>query len=234
VYTPALTERNSFYAYDPSFRGGVNVAAGDVTGDGVPDLIAGAGVGGSPHVAVFDGATGRLVRSFFAFDDSFRDGVNVAAGDTDGDGRAEVIAGAGVGGAPQVGVFDGLTGAVRFVFDAFDPTSRGGVTVAAGDADGDGLAEVIAGTGPGLPGQVGIFTGKSGAAMRTFRPFEPDFTAGVTVGAEDLNGDGVDDVLVGTAGGGTSRVRVFDGHTAEELHTLTPYDADFQGGVFVG
>jgi hypothetical protein len=222
-----------FYAYDPAFRGGVNVAAADVTGDGVPDLIAGAGVGGSPHVTVFDGVSGQLLRSFFAFDSSFRDGVNVGAGDINGDGRAEVIAGAALGGGPQVGAFDGMTGRVLTVFFAFDPASRGGVNVATGDMDGDGRAEIIAGPGSGLPSDVKVFDA-TGRMVRTFRSYEPEYLAGVTVGAEDLNGDGADDFLVATAGGGVSRLRALDGRTLAELHNFTPLDPGYQGGVFVG
>ena len=62
----------------------MNVAVGFV--GGVPEIVAGAGVGGRPAIAVFDARTGTLIRSFYAFDPSFRDGVNVAAGDIQGTG----------------------------------------------------------------------------------------------------------------------------------------------------
>lgn len=74
----------SFYAFDPAFAGGVRVAASDVNGDGVPDVVVGAGPGGGPHVRVFDGAAilaGSLLElhSFFAYDVVFHGGVHVAA-----------------------------------------------------------------------------------------------------------------------------------------------------------
>src|SRR5205085_2640431 len=122
-----------FLAFDAGFRGGVRVAAGDVNGDGVNDIIAGAGEGGSAHVKVFDGKTGQLIRSFFAFP-GFGGGVFVAAGDVNGDGMADVIVGAG-------------------------PAFGGGVFVAAGDVNGDKLADIIVGPGRGGPHHVRVFSG---------------------------------------------------------------------------
>ena len=77
VYNPDGTLLYSFLAYDANFRGGVFVAAADLTGDGVADIITGAGPSGGPHVKVFDGVTLAVVRSFFAYDPSFMGGVYV-------------------------------------------------------------------------------------------------------------------------------------------------------------
>ena len=90
-----MTEVASFYAYDPAFTGGVDVAAADVTGDGVAEIITGAGPGGGPHVRAFSLAGGVVteVASFYAYDPAFTGGVHVAAADLTGDGVAEIITG---------------------------------------------------------------------------------------------------------------------------------------------
>ena len=51
-----------FLPYDAGFQGGVYVAAGDVNGDGIVDIVTGVGGDDSSsapsHVKVFDGQTG--------------------------------------------------------------------------------------------------------------------------------------------------------------------------------
>src|SRR5262249_6545703 len=99
--------RFDFFAYAASFRGGVRVATGDVDCDGIDDIITGAGPGGGPHVKVFSGANGLVIREFFAYDAGFAGGVFVGAGDVNHDGRADIITGAGAGGGPHVEAFSG-------------------------------------------------------------------------------------------------------------------------------
>ena len=72
---------SDYFAYEPDFRGGVFVAAGDVTGDGKADIITGTEVGGGPRITVFDGATGNVVQDFFAFDEAQRGGVRISSAD---------------------------------------------------------------------------------------------------------------------------------------------------------
>jgi hypothetical protein len=130
-----------FFAYDPAFNGGIAVTLGDIDGDGVPEVVTGAGAGGGPHVQIFrvNPATGQpspLGPGFFAYDGAFRGGVTVEALDVDGDGRAEIVTAAGPGGGPHVRIFkiDPVTGAAT-AFDgggflAYDGAFRGGVSVA--------------------------------------------------------------------------------------------------------
>src|SRR5207253_1004299 len=115
-----------FFAFDPAFTGGVYVAAGDVNNDGFADIIVGADGGGGPNVVVHSGKDGALLLSFFPFDPRFTGGVRVAAGDVDGDGRAEVVCGAGPGGGPEVAVVD-FSGAMLNGYFAYDPRFTVGV-----------------------------------------------------------------------------------------------------------
>ena len=133
-----------FFAYGKGYRGGVNVAVGDLNGDGWNEIIAGAGVGGGPHVRVFN-KDGKLINpGFFAYDPSFRGGVKVAVGDLNGDNIDEIITGPGYGGGPQVKVFNNNGKVLSAGFFAYDQNIRTGVKVAASDIDGDGKDEIIA------------------------------------------------------------------------------------------
>lgn len=227
------TIKYNFFAYDLGFRGGVRVASGDVTGDGYDDIVTSAGTGGGPHVKVFDGVTGQLVRSFMAYETTFTGGVYLAVGDINADGRAEIITGTGVGGGPVVKVWDGGSGQMLRVFAAYDPTFRGGVTVAAGDVTGDGRADIVTGTGPGGGPHVKVFDGTTLALYRQFMAFDPAFRGGVTVAAGDVNGDGRADLVTGAGPGSGPGVRVWDGNSLAVVADFFAFTPSFSGGVRV-
>jgi hypothetical protein len=223
----------SFLAYDPSFRGGVRVAMGDVTGDGVPDIITAPGPGGGPDIRVYDGKTGALVRAFLAYDISFLGGVYVAAGDVNGDGYADIITGAGSGGGPHVKVFSGRDGSVLQSFFAYAPNFFGGVTVAAGDVNGDGKADIITGVGAGGGPHVKVFSGTDGSVLQSFFAYASNFFGGVTVAAGAVTGDGRANIITGVGAGGGPQVKVFDARDGSVLRSFWAYDPSFFGGVTV-
>jgi uncharacterized protein (TIGR03118 family) len=223
-----------FMAFDPNFRGGVNVAVGDVNGDGNDDIIVGADQGGGPHVKVFSGADGSLLQSFMAFDTSFTGGVRVAAGDLNFDGLIDVITGAGVNGGPHVKGFDAFDHSLLQSFIAFSSAFRGGVFVGAGDINGDGAAEIVVGSGAGMSSRVAIFNPANGTLSPSFAPYAANFTGGVRVAVRDANDDEHADIITGPGAGGGPHVRVLNGQNHSSMDDLIAFDGSFRGGVFVG
>jgi hypothetical protein len=94
-----------FFAYDPSFTGGVRVATGDVNGDGNTEIITGAGPGGGPHVRIFR-ADGTPIGGFMAYDPGFKGGVYVGTVRAPDNKSDWIVTGAGEGGGPHIRIFD--------------------------------------------------------------------------------------------------------------------------------
>jgi fibronectin-binding autotransporter adhesin len=220
----------SFMAFSSGFTGGVRVADADLTGDGVADIFAGTGPGVAPRIVIFDGASGGVIADFTpGF--SGTGGVFVAAGDVDGDGWPDIVAGDG-GSSAQVRVFSGASGAPLWMLSNVGAAFGGGVRVAAGDVNGDGFADVVVGSGPGAATSVKIFSGSTQAELRALSPYA-GFTGGVFVAVGDVNADGFADVITGADAGGGPHVRVFDGPSGAALNGFFAAAGSFAGGVRV-
>jgi len=191
------------------------VAVGDVNGDGIPDLVTGAGAG-NPDVRVFDGLalengsfnpanpSASLLAQWFAYGLNFNVGANVAVGDVEKDGFADIVTGATVGN-PHVKVYSGKDIATH----TFDPNGASvvaswfayglqfniGANVAVGDVSGNGYADVVTGASAGNP-HVKVYNGKD-IALHTFDPngssvlaswfaFGLQFGIGATVAIRDV------------------------------------------------
>lgn len=148
-------EAFSFFAYDPSFEGGVRVSVGQVDLDSNLEIITGAGPGGGPHVQVYDPQSRSFQESYFSYAPTFGQGIYVSTGDTDGDGHDEIITGAGAGGGPHVKYHDIVDDEDEASFFAYDSSFRGGVYVgSAGSSSRPGADDVI--TGPASQGGANI------------------------------------------------------------------------------
>jgi hypothetical protein len=215
------------------FTGGVRVASCDVDGDGTADAIAAAGPGASSQVNVYSGRSGTLLRSFFAFDVGFGGGVFVAGGDVDGDGRCDILVAPDSGGTPNLRVYRGSDNQVIANFYAFNAAFTGGVRVAAADVTGDGLADLIAATGPGVPGEVKVFDAATQQPVRDFLAF-PSFSGGIYIAAADLDFDGHADLVVGAGSGAAPTVELFRGTDLGLITSYFAFPSNVTSGVRVG
>ncbi|MBN9523164.1 VCBS repeat-containing protein, partial [bacterium] len=204
----------------------VRTAVGDVNGDGIDDTILVTGPGVPIRVAVVSGADNAtlLVAPFNPYMDEFSGGGFVAAGDFNGDGRAEFVLTPDQGGGPRVVVYardPAGTATVRASFLGIDDANfRGGARAAVGDVNGDGRPDLIVAAGFGGGPRVAIFGGAS--VLNSPTRLVNDFFAfpgadavnlrnGAFVAAGDVTGDGFADLVFGGGPGGAPRVFVLSG-----------------------
>ncbi len=193
---------------------GVNVTTAELDGQPGSELLTGPGPGAvyGPHVRGFTSRGAPLGGVSFLAYGTNRFGVNVSAGDLDGDGFDEILTGAGPGpvfgphvrgwnwdGQGQVTALQGVS------FQAYG-TPKWGVNVAAGDIDGDGFDEIVTGPGPGAVygPHVRAWNVDGGAAAAipavSFLAYGTN-KFGVNVSAGDVDGDGIDEIVTGAGPG---------------------------------
>ncbi|MFM8891311.1 MAG: DUF11 domain-containing protein, partial [Planctomycetia bacterium] len=220
-----------FFAYEPSFRGGVRVYGADVTGDGIAEIITAPGPGRPGQVRVFtETGTPLPEYSFFPFGPRYTGGVEIAAGSVTAAGTIQIVAGQNRGGLARV--FDVTPGsptpvnstAIRQI-RPFGPGFRGGVSVATADIGTfqgrtltspapDGITELVLGSGPGTRATVKVSNGvpATPVVVNAFNPISKSYNRGVSVARLPSSTPGsADKILVSAGSGGGSLVETYAG-----------------------
>ncbi|MBI4714035.1 L,D-transpeptidase family protein [Candidatus Uhrbacteria bacterium] len=123
------SEIGSFLAYTETLSVGINVTTCDLDGNGTNEIITAPQRGGGPHVRVFDGFGNAIGSGVFAYNEAFRGGINLACGDINGDGQAELVTLPSAGGGPHVRIWnlDDRILELKKEFFAFDTSDRTGL-----------------------------------------------------------------------------------------------------------
>ena len=245
IYTFNGTSSDEYFGYSVS-------GAGDVNADGYDDLIVGAYLNDeaaqdSGSATVFSGENGSILYKFNGQSANDYFGFSVSnAGDVNNDGYDDVIVGAYLedGGRTNAGnaqIFSGVDGTVLYVFNGDSSYDYFGYSVSdAGDANGDGFADVIVGahrdhsTGSDS-GSAKIYSGVDGSILQTFNGNSSyDYLGRSVSGAGDINNDGFDDVIVGATGEGVGGVaHVYSGVSGIELFSYEGDSVNDNFGVSV-
>lgn len=168
-------------AYDRNWRGGVNLAAGNLDHKDGDEIVLSFAEGGIPSVRIISG-TGILIGAFNAYEKSFRGGVEIAVSNLDGrrnGNRAEIIVAPASNKEAQVKIFNDH-GQLLKQFLAYGKNWRGGVSISTGDLNNDGMAEIAFGAKSGAAPHVRVFD-IQGTILESFYAWEESFSAGVNL-----------------------------------------------------
>lgn len=183
------------YPYTAQYKGSITLAFGNLGDDKFSELYVAPSQGNYP-IKIYNITGDEIFPDWFPFGKKYSGGYSIAIAGKGAGGR--VIVGSGKGRVGTVGIYNaGLNKMVEII--VYDKKYTGGVAVAAGDFDGNGVAEIATGFGGGTYPVLKMYN-LAGGQFAPSITFKSQSFRGAGLRAADVDFNGKDDLVLLTDG----------------------------------
>ncbi|HOY56172.1 MAG TPA: L,D-transpeptidase [bacterium] len=223
---------NSFLAYGPDFKGGVNVSACNFDNDNLDEILTSPFRNGSAHIRIFDGyGHPKINAGFFAFDKKELTGAQSVCADINGDKIDEIVVVGTEKNIREIRIFDvngKLLSKNKIAFVGND------ISLSSLDLGGDGIEEILIAGGRGDQPLIKILRGDLSLVNEFLGYADKNFKMGLSIFGADVDNDGKGEIVVTPGIGGKPQIEIFDGYGNLKNNNLNIVFADnFLGGLKV-
>jgi hypothetical protein len=230
--------------YGKNFKGGVNLAVGDVNNDGKEDLVVAPASSATKRtkvkVYIYNANKNKFQKlaNFRPYSKKFRSGINLAIGDVNGDKQKELIIVPNLHFKPLMKVYQYSLAKKEMnllaKYYVFKKSYKNGVNLELGDVNGDGKDEMIVAPNEGYKPQVRVLSYQSKKKFRAknFRAYKKTYQKGVELDLADVNDNGLEEIVVAPQKG-VARVKIYkaSGKKAKLLKKFLGFPKSYQSGV---